>query len=281
MIKIITDSTSDMGLDQAKKEDIGIVCLKVIMDKKEYKDRVDLKPEQFYDLLETLDTLPTTSQPSPQDFLTIYQEAKEKKEDVLVITLSSVLSGTYQSACIAKDLVDYENIYILDSLNATQGLHILVEKAMQLKKAGKSFQEMISFLEEYKKRICIFGIVDTLEYFYKGGRLSKLSATTGSLLKFKPILGLRNGTLDVFAKARGTQKATLKLIDLIKETGGIDLDEPIVLGYTGNHTDMEKFETTLKEAFSFDQPLYGIVGPVIGTHAGPGARLIAYVKKVQ
>lgn len=128
MIKIITDSTSDIDIEYARKKDIDIVALKVIIDGKEYKDRIDLQPQQFYQLLEDSDVLPTTSQPSPQDFLELYETHQQNNDDILVLTLSSEVSGTYQSACIAKDLLGYENIYIIDSFNATQGLRLLVEK---------------------------------------------------------------------------------------------------------------------------------------------------------
>lgn len=279
MIKIMTDSTSDIDLEYAKKLNIEVVSLKVIFGQKEYKDRVDLQPEQFYDLLASSNSLPSTSQPSPQDYLDVYEKIKENKDTLIVITLSSVLSGTYQSACIAKDLVDYENIYIIDSLNATQGLRLIVEKAVQLRKNGLSVQEIINVIEEYKTRVHIYAYVNTLEYFYKGGRLSKTSATVGTMLKLKPIVGLKNGTLDVFAKVRGALKATTKVIDVIKEHGEIDLDEPISIGYTGDTSGLDKFENTLREEFGFDEVLHGYVGPVIGTHAGPGARLIAYVTK--
>lgn len=279
MIKIMTDSTSDIDLEYAKKLNIEVVPLKVIFGQKEYKDRVDLQPEQFYDLLASSNSLPSTSQPSPQDYLDVYEKIKENKDTLIVITLSSVLSGTYQSACIAKDLVDYENIYIIDSLNATQGLRLIVEKAVQLRNNGLSVQEIVNAIEEYKTRVHIYAYVDTLEYFFKGGRLSKTSATVGTMLKLKPIVGLKDGQLDVFAKARGSVKATAKLIDIIKENGEIDLDEPISIGYTGDNQGLEKFENTLRNEFGFNDVIYGFVGPVIGTHAGPGARLIAYVTK--
>ncbi|MEG0276065.1 MAG: DegV family protein [Coprobacillus sp.] len=279
MIRIITDSTADIGLAQAKELDISIVPLKVIIDKKTYNDRVDLQPEQFYQLLQETDTLPTTSQPSPQEFLTFYEEAKAKGDSVVVMTLSSHISGTYQSAMIAKDLSEYDNIYVIDSLNATQGLRLLVEKAIQLRNDGKTASEMFDILDIYKHRICIFALVDTLEYFYKGGRLSKASAIAGTMLKLKPIVGLKEGNLELISKARGTQKATLKIIDIVKETGEIDLNEPVCIGYTGDNVGIDKFENTLREALGFNDVLYGFVGPVIGTHAGPGGRVIAFVKK--
>ena len=279
MIKIITDSTSDIDLKYAKELNVEVVPLKVIIDGKEYKDRFDLQPEEFYDLLVNSQTLPSTSQPSPQDFVDLYETAKNNNDSVIVITLSSVISGTYQSANLAKDLVDYDDIYVIDSLGTTQMQRLLVLKAVALRNEGMNAQDLYTFLEAYKHRIRLFAFVDTLEYLYKGGRLSRTAATAGTLLKFKPIIGFDEGKLDVFAKARGTQKATAKIIDLIQQDGEMDLDEPICIGYTGSSDGLDKFENTLRETLHFGETLHGIVGPVIGTHAGPGARLIAYVKK--
>lgn len=279
MIKIITDSTSDIDVAYAKELNIDIVPLKVIIDGKEYKDRIDLQPDQFYNLLEESEVLPTTSQPSPQEFLNYYEEAKEKDDSVIVMTLSGTISGTYQSANIAKDLAEYEKIYVIDSLNATQSLRLLVLKAVALRKAGKDAQTIYHELEEYKKRIRIVAFVDTLDYLCKGGRMSKTVAAAGTLLKVKPIIGLRDGNLEMFSKARGTVKATAKIIELVHENGEIDFNEPICIGYTGDDEGLDKFEQTLRDEFGFKETLHGFVGPVIGTHAGPGARLIAYVKK--
>ena len=279
MIKIITDSTSDIDVTYAKELNIDIVPLKVIIDGKDYKDRVDLQPDQFYSLLEKSEVLPTTSQPSPQEFLNYYEEAKEKGDSVIVMTLSGTISGTYQSANIAKDLAEYENIYVIDSLNATQALRLLVLKAVALREEGKDAETIFNELQAYKERVRIVAFVDTLEYLCKGGRMSKTVAAAGTLLKVKPIIGLRDGKLEMFSKARGAVKATAKIIELIHEDGEIDFKEPICIGYTGNDEGLEKFEQALRDEFKFEDVLHGFVGPVIGTHAGPGARLIAYVKK--
>ena len=280
MIRIITDSTSDIGLDYAKELNIEIVPLKVIFNTAEYKDRIDLQPEKFYELLENCDALPTTSQPAPQDFMDFFEDAKQKKDSVILITLSSGLSGTYQNACMAKDLVEYEDIHIIDSLSATQALRLIVEKAVSLRDKGFSAEEIVKEIENYKTRVKIYGIVDTLDFLFKGGRLSRTSATVGSVLKLKPIIGFKEkGKLDVFGKARGTQKATDKLIDLIKQGNEIDLDEPVCIAYTGNNTSIEKFENKLKDELGIKNVKHGVVGPVIGTHAGPGACLITYVTK--
>lgn len=281
MIKIITDSTADISLDYAKELNVGIVPLTVIIEGKEYKDRVNLQPEEFYQLLDEKDVTPTTSQPSPQDFLNAYDEGVKNKDDIIVFTLSSKISGTYQSANIAKDLAEYENIYVIDTLSTIPAQRIMVEKACELRNQGKSAKEIVEFMEEYKHRVKLFAVVDTLEYFYKGGRLSKSTATIGNLLKMKPIVSLVDGKLELVAKSRGTKKATAKVVDLINEAGEIDFNEPIYLGYTGSDDKMEKFEAILREELGFKNKEVGytIIGPTIGTHAGPGAKAIIYVEK--
>lgn len=279
MIKIITDSTSDISLQLAKEMNIEIVPLIVRVDGNEYKDRVELSPEDFYKQLEEKDLTPSTSQPSPQDFLKVYEKAKEAGDEILVITLSSEVSGTYQSAMIAKELLEYNKIQVINSASATFGLRIIIEKALQLRDEGKTLEEIVAFLEDYKNRVHIFALVDTLEYFYKGGRLSKTSATVGTLLKFKPVVGIKDGKLELFANCRGTRKSISKIIELIHETGDIDLQEPVCIGYTGNSEGLDKFENLLKEEFHIENVIHGIVGPVIGSHAGPGGRVIAFVRK--
>lgn len=279
MIKIITDSTSDISLQLAKEMNIEIVPLIVRVDGNEYKDRVELSPEDFYKQLEEKDLTPSTSQPSPQDFLKVYEKAKEAGDEILVITLSSEVSGTYQSAMIAKELLEYNKIQVINSASATFGLRIIIEKALQLRDEGKTLEEIVAFLEDYKQKVHIFALVDTLEYFYKGGRLSKTSATVGTLLKFKPVVGIKDGKLELFANCRGTRKSISKIIELIHETGDIDLQEPVCIGYTGNSEGLDKFENLLKEEFHIENVIHGIVGRVIGSHAGPGGRVIAFVRK--
>lgn len=279
MIKIITDSTSDIDLELAKELNVDIVPLNVIIDGKGYKDRVDLQPDEFYELLKDSSVLPTTSQPSPQDYLTVYEEAKKNKDSVIVLTLSSMISGTYQSAHIAADLAEYDDIHVVDTLSATLGLRLLAYKAVELRDQGKSVQEIVNTIEELKHRVQIFAAVDTLEYFYKGGRLSRTAAAAGTLLKLKPIVGLKEGAVAVFGKARGTSKTTAKVIELIHEFGELDENELVCIGYTEGAVGLDKFEEGLKEEFGFTKVIHGIIGPVVGTHAGPGAKGLAYFRK--
>ncbi|MGN1345003.1 MAG: DegV family protein [Traorella sp.] len=281
MIKIIVDSTTDFTLEEAQKFGIKIVPLKTTIHDIEYKDRIDLNPEKFYELLETTKTFPKTSQPSPLDFANSYQENIQNQDQILVITISSGLSGTAQSATLAKNMSDYEDIYVLDSKYATHGAKIIVLKALELIQKGKSFKEICEYLEEFKKRITILAIVDTLEYLEMGGRISKTTATIGTVLKLKPILTMteEKGVIESIDKKRGTLKATQRMIEIIHETGDIDVNEPVFIGYTGEPSFLDKFESLVQEEFHLENIQRGIVGPVIGSHLGPGARIISYVKK--
>ena len=279
MIKIITDSTADYELEQAEALKISIVPQSVILNNIEYKDRYDLSPTDFYKTLMEEDVTPKTSQPSPQDFLNHYLKAKENKDQVIVFTISSKLSGTYQSALIAKDLAEYDDIYVIDTLTGSQGLRILIEKTIQLINEHRNILDIVDKINNYKNRIKLIAIVDTLEYLYRGGRISKSSHTLGSLLKLKPILELKDGVLVPIDKARGIKKATNKVIEYINKHSQIDLNEPIAIGYTGNETNLQTFESLLKEEYGFDKALHGFIGPAIGAHAGPGARIVAYVEK--
>lgn len=275
-MKILTDSTSDYTREEAKELDIDIVPLKVIIEGKEYKDRIDIQAEDFYKKLVDSEELPTTSQPSPQDFLNDIEDAKANHEPILMILLSSVLSGTYQSACIAKEISEYEDVYIIDSQTTILGLRLLVDKAIELRDEGKSIKEIVDIIEKMKEKVRIFAVVDTLEYFYKGGRLSKTTAMAGTFLKLKPVVGLRTGDLGVFSKARGLTKATKEVISLIHDNNDIDLSENVYYGYTGEDKGMDKFIEAIDEEYHIGECQCKIVGPVIGTHVGPGAKAIAY-----
>ena len=277
-MRILTDSTADYSQVEAQELNIDIVPLKVIIDGKEFKDRIDIQPDEFYSKLVECEDLPSTSQPSPKDYIDYIEMAKANNEPLIMILLSSGISGTYQSACMAKELAEYDNVYVIDSLNTTIGLRLLVDKAIQLRDEGKTAQEIVNTIEEMKTKVRLFAVVDTLEYLYKGGRLSRASAVAGTLLKLKPVIGVIDGKIGSLAKARGISKATKEIIPLI-DKDGIDLNEGIYYGYTGNQDGMSKFVSVLEEQYGMKDVKIKAVGPVIGTHAGPGARAVAYFCK--
>ncbi|MEG2936467.1 MAG: DegV family protein [Clostridium sp.] len=275
-IRIITDSTSDITQNLAKEKNITVVPLCVRFDQEEFKDGVTLSSEEFYAKLQDTKNLPTTSQPSPDEFLKHFEAAKEAGDEVIVITLSSTLSGTYQSAMIAKTMCEYDKIHLVDSQTVTLALNILVEYALILRASGTSFEDMITALESSKTRIKLFAVVGTLEYLKKGGRLSSTAALAGTLLGIKPIVNVADGTVAMAAKARGTNSAFSKISSLVVANGGIDKSMPYTLGYSGTPESLIAFKPFIEKAFNLTNSNVSIIGSTVGVHAGPGACGIAY-----
>ncbi len=275
--RIIVDSTSDL-LPQAK-ERVHIVPLTVHFGDEEYVDGVTIDNKTFYEKLVESDVLPTTSQATPNDFAREYDKAKSANEAAVVITLSSKLSGTYQSATIAAE--DYEDIYIVDSGSVAIGGGILVEYALKLLDEGLSAKEIAEKLEEQKKKIVIVALVDTLEYLKKGGRVSSAVAFAGGILNIKPVLSVTDGDINMLGKARGSKQGNNLLVQEIEKAGGVDFSKPVLLGYTGlSDALLLKYIEDSKHIWEcgLDNVRYTTIGSVIGTHAGPGAVAAAFFK---
>ena len=275
--RIIVDSTADLVPEI--KERVHTVPLTVHFGDEEYIDGITIDHKAFYEKLIESDVLPTTSQATPAAFMKEFEKAKAANEAAVVITLASQFSGTYQSAAIAAD--DYENIYVVDSGSAAMGSGILVELAFRLLDAGKTAEEIAAVLEEEKKKILIVALVDTLEYLKKGGRVSKAVAFAGGILNIKPVLSVINGEINMLGKARGSKMGNNLLVQEIDKAGGIDFSKPVLLGYSGISDALllkyiedsrHIWENNLKEV------RYTTVGSVIGTHAGPGAVVVAFFK---
>lgn len=278
-IRIITDSTSDISKQQAASMNIKIVPLKVIFKDKEYKEGEDITIDGFYEKLVTAEQLPTTSQPAPDDFLKYYMEGKAAGESIIVLVIASKLSGTYQSAMIAKEMAEYDDIYVIDSNTTITALRILVEQAVKLRDEGASAEQIVACLKDLKDRMALFAMVDTLEYLHKGGRLSKSSAILGTLLKFKPIITLNDGVIKVVGKERGVNRGIKRIIEAMEEFGEVDTDYPIHLGYTAEDEKCKLLKDKLTEKFSLlDMKMYP-VGCVVGAHVGPGACVVTYIRK--
>jgi DegV family protein with EDD domain len=278
-IRIITDSTSDMSIKEAAQMNITLVPLKVIFGDKEYKEGVEITIDGFYEKLVKAERLPTTSQPSPDDFLEHFKEGKAAGDSIIVLVISAKLSGTYQSAMIAKEMVDYEDIHIIDSSTATCALRILVEQASKLRDEGLTAEDIVAKIMDIKDRVVLLAMVDTLEFLHKGGRLTKSSAILGTLLKFKPLLTVKDGLVSAVGKERGVNKAIGRLADMIDENGGIDSSYPVHLGYTAQDDQCKLLRDKITEKYGLKGLKMYPVGCVVGTHAGPGACVITYVKK--
>ena len=271
-IRIVVDSTAD--LTPQVRQRVAVVPLTVHFADEEFVDGLDITAQEFYEKLQTSKVLPTTSQASPYAFSAAFGQAVADGEEVIAITVSSQLSGTYQSAVIAAE--DYpDQVYVVDSLNIALGSAILTEYALRLVDEGRGVQEIVTALEAARDRIRLLAVVDTLEYLQRGGRLSKTAAIAGGILSIKPVIGLVEGQIRVIAKGRGNKQANALMNQEVKNAG-IDPDMPAMLGYTGTDDALlEKYCSESGTLWPSETPR-SIVCGVVGTHAGPGAVALAF-----
>lgn len=278
MIRVLVDSSSDYMQAEAQKNNLEFVPLTVMINDVTYKSGVELTHDEFYEKLIDGKEFPKTAQPSPQDFLTIFEDAKEKGDDVICILLSSALSGTCQSAHLAKNMADYDNIYIIDSLSAIAGMRIMAEYAVKLSSEGMPASEIAEKIEAIKSKVKIIAGVDTLEYLCRGGRLSRTAATIGELANLKPILTVKpEGNLEVLGKTLGRVKAINYILNQL-ENSTVDTEFPMYSVYTYGTENVEKLENKLsKEGYRIDNRCQ--IGASIGAHVGPGAFGVVFVEK--
>ena len=273
--RIIVDSTSD--LLPHIKEQVHVVPLTVHFGEEEYVDGVTIDHKAFYEKLVETDVHPTTSQAAPVAFEQEFEKARQAGEAAVVITLTSKLSGTYQSAMIAAG--EYEDVYVVDSGTVAIGGGILVEYALRLLDEGLEAKAIAQKIEEAKRRIVIVALVDTLEYLKKGGRISKTVAFAGAILNIKPVLSVVDGEINMLGKARGSKMGNNLLIQQIENAGGVDFTMPLLLGYTGlSDAMLLKYIEDSKHIWegNVNEVRYTSIGSVIGTHAGPGAVAVAF-----
>lgn len=276
--RIVVDSTADIlpeYLDQ-----IHTVPLTVSFGEEEYIDGVTIDHRTFYQKLIETDAMPSTSQASPAAFAEQYDQAAADDEEVVVITISSKLSGTYQSAMIAA--TGRNSVYVVDSENASVGCGILVGLALRYLRDGMTASAIAEKLQEDKKKIVVIALLDTLEYLKRGGRISKAAAFAGGLLNIKPVISIADGEIQLLGKARGSKMGNNLLAQQIQKVGGIDFTKPVLLGYTGlSDVLLQKYieDSSYLWSASLDDVHYVSIGSVIGAHAGPGAIAVAFFRK--
>ena len=275
--RIVVDSTADIlpeYLDQ-----IHTVPLTVSFGEEEYIDGVTIDHRTFYQKLIETDAMPSTSQASPAAFAEQYDQAAAADEEVVVITISSKLSGTYQSAMIAA--AGCSSVYVVDSENASVGCGILVGLALRYLRDGMTASAIAEKLQEDKKKIVVIAVLDTLEYLKRGGRISKAAAFAGGLLNIKPVISIADGEIQLLGKARGSKMGNNLLAQQIQKVGGIDFTKPVLLGYTGlSDVLLQKYieDSSYLWSASLDAVRYVSIGSVIGAHAGPGAIAVAFFR---
>ena len=275
-VKIIVDSTAD--LTPAVRSQVAVVPLTIHFGEEEYIDGVTIDSRTFYEKLIESDVLPTTSQATPFVFEEVFRDAVADGSQVVCITCSSRLSGTYQSAVIAAEEFAGK-VYVVDSQTIALGSAILTEYALGLVQQGMDAETITWKLMQKREKIRLLAMLDTLEYLKKGGRISGAVALAGGLLNIKPVVCIENGEIKMLGKARGSRQANNLLVQEIGKAGGVDFRKPVLLGYTGlSDTLLQKYiqdSAALWEGH-VDQLPFEVVGSVVGTHAGPGAVAVAF-----
>ncbi len=280
MLRIITDSAADFEPNDLEKLNVFCAPIAISFGDTEYKENIDITKDRFYELLQGCDKAPTTSQPSPEYYMEFMEETQKNGDDCLIITLSSALSGTYQTVQLIKQNLEYENCCVFDSLSATAGQRLLVEAAVKMRDEGKSLNEVVSELEVLRSKVSIIACIDTLEYLHKGGRISGLSYTLGTAMNIKPIISVNEeGKIAIPAKVMGRVKGSRYMLDWLEDNPA-DTNYPVYLVYTCEKENALKFAELLKKSEQDITPsdIYNI-GVAIGAHVGPGAVGLVYIKK--
>ena len=276
--RIILDSTFD--IPERVRAQVITVPLSIHFGGETLIDGVSINHRQFYERLTTCQTLPTTSQPAPGAFVAAYDEVTQAGDSAVVLTISSGLSGTYQSACIAAE--GYENIHVVDTMNATLGAGVLAEYALSCVEQGMDASALAAHLTQKREDVCLIGLVDTLEYLKKGGRISSAVALAGGLLNIHPVLTIEDGKVVMIGKARGSRNGNNLLVEKINQSGGVDFSLPVLLGYTGlNSALLDKYVEDSRGLWAeeLDSIPKTLLCSIIGTHVGPGAVAVAFFRK--
>lgn len=276
MLKIAADSCSNITIAEAKELGIELIPLTINFDDESYLDEVEMSKKEFYERLVASKTMPKTSQPCPSFFEDLFTRAKESGDEVLFISLSFKLSGTYQTAVQAKERVGYGGVYVYDSEQVGECAAFLVLEALKYKDLPA--REVIAKLDELKKRVRVYAVIDTLEYLHRGGRLSRSVAIIGSLLNIKPVGTMKDGMVNIVSRQRGVLKACNFIRDLVEEDG-VDPAYPVYYGYSLDNANCRTLVSKISQTPEDDLARAKNLSPVIGAHIGPNCAYIMYVKK--
>ena len=278
MVRIITDSAADFEPFELEKWNIACIPLKVMLGDTEYEENLNLSKDQFFSLLASTGDTPKTSQPSPDHLMDLFAEAKQAGDEAVYITISSAISGTYQTAVMTREDAESDDCYVFDSRNATGGQRLLVEYAVCLRDAGKSAKEILEALEVVRDKVVLFACIDTLEYLYRGGRISQTVYKLGTMAQVKPIIRVsEEGSIEVPAKAMGMRKGMDLLCKRVEQQKPSAQHNFYVM-YTADRTIGQTLAKKLRE-LGYDIPEERIiqVGAGIGSHIGPNACGFVYV----
>ncbi|WP_352420488.1 DegV family protein [Proteiniborus sp.] len=278
-IKIITDSCSDLPQEILEEYDIGVVPLEIRFDDKIFLDGIELMKNEFYNMMKKHKKLPKTASPSPQKFIS---EFDKTEDDILIITISSGLSSTYNSALIAKEIYEKNNkhkkIHVVDSLNASVGEGLIVLKAAQMASDDINIDELADYLRKCAKEGHVFFLLDTLENIIKGGRIGKVRGQIASLLSIKLIMKSDgNGIVDLAEKVRGSNRAFRRLIDIVGEKCTNHENRILAIAHANCYAKAQEFKAIIEEKYKFKQIIVSTIGAAIGTYSGEGGILISFI----
>lgn len=275
-VKIITDTLSDITDDLAKELDLTVVPLYVRFGEEIFRDRVEITTEEFYRRLVYESTLPSTTQPTPHDFAEVYGKLAEETDEILVITISSKLSGTYQSAIQAQKMVQGKcQINIVDSLSVAMGQGLIVISTVDAVKKGANLDEATKFAQRAVSRSHLIAYFDTLKYLAKGGRIGKAQGLLGSMLSVKPILTVKDGEMSPLTRVRSLNAGFDYLYNVVANAGKL---ESLAVEHATTPGDADKLVERFSSIFPKDNIYRAIISPVVGTHAGPNALAISYLE---
>ncbi len=274
MVKILVDSASDCSRDRFDY----FAPISVTIGEQNYRDGIDLDANSFYEKLTATEDFPHTAQPSLQDFIDIFEQVKENGDELVYFALSSALSGTYQAACLAKDMVEYDGIFIIDTKTATHMIALLATYAEKRIGEGATAAEIADECELLKSRVKVYAGLDTLEYLRRGGRLGNAAAVIGSLAKIKPIVTVtEEGKVEAIGKGLGVGRAMQFIIEKLS-AHEIDESFPVWALYTYGTENVEELKTRIAEkGISVSETRQ--IGSTIGAHIGPGVYAVMFVEK--
>lgn len=277
-IRIITDSASDMS--PAEHPALRVLPLSVTFGTDVYMDGVDIDHQRFYEMLVERDELPKTGQVNPYAFSQAISEVREAGDEAVIITVGAKLSGTNQSARTALAEAPGGDVFVVDSNNVTLGERVLVEYALRLVDEGRSASQIAAAVEAVRDRVVVIGLLETLEYLVRGGRLSAAAGAVGTLLNVKPVVAVEDGLIVQLGKARGSKNGRNLLNQKVEKAGGIDFSMPLALGYTGlSDAVLKKYiedSAALWAGHTEGELPVHTIGATIGTHVGPGAVAVAF-----
>ncbi|WP_202079951.1 DegV family protein [Caldalkalibacillus salinus] len=284
-VVFVLDSGSDFEVDNGLdlQHHVEVVPLNIYFGDDVYLDGVDLNKEQFYERMSESEALPKTSQPSPQAFHDVFKKYIDEDKEVISLSISSELSGTYQSTTIARDMIEdeqeKEKIHLVDSANVSVVVLYMLKRADKMLSEGKTAKEVVQWIEDHKAQIKILALLDTLENLKKGGRISSAQAMIGGILNIKPIVTVDNGKVNMLDKSRGRKRGLRQLGEYIGSLSDYETDIAfIVHGYT-NEDDARKEVANVLDLDTFEEVHYYKLGSTIGTHAGPNVLGVALKQK--